>query len=253
MSPGAPGEVPCHDLTDVFETGKRDVNRYARITGKIPREIVLLRSLPCIWSKCTFCDYIEDNTHDLDEIQRVADEELAKVTGEFGRLEVINSGSIQEIPKPVRAQIRDLLVDKGITEFICESYWAYRKSFDETRAYFGVRTRIKLGVETFDHYLRNNVLQKAMPFDDPQEVARFTDTICLLVGFRGQTRDIIRRDIDFMLNHFKYGCVNLFTENSKSTGLLDNDVKTWFAEHYRFLEDLPHIEVLRHNTDFGVG
>lgn len=70
------------------------MNRYARITRKFPREIALLRGLPCVWSRCTFCDYIEDNTTDTDEIDRVADEELAKVTGELRRLEVINSGSI---------------------------------------------------------------------------------------------------------------------------------------------------------------
>jgi hypothetical protein len=229
------------------------MNRYARITGKLPREIVLLRSLPCIWSKCTFCDYIDDNTTDEAPIQRVADEELAKVTGEFGRLEVINSGSIQEIPERVQRQIRDLLAAKGITEFICESYWAYRRQLDETRAYFGVPTRIKIGIETFDDHLRNVVLNKAMPFDSPQDVARLTDTICLLVGFRGQTRDTVRRDMDILLKHFRYGCVNLFTENTKSQGLLDPEIKAWFAEEFRHLEDEPNIEVLWQNTDFGVG
>lgn len=229
------------------------MNRYARITGKLPREIVLLRSLPCVWSRCTFCDYIDDNTTDLDLIRRVADEELAKVTGEFGRLEVINSGSIQELPEPVRVQIRDLLAHKGITEFICESYWTYRKQFDRTRAFFGVPTRIKLGIETFDDRLRSEVLGKSMHFDSPQEVARLTDTICLLVGFRGQTQDTVRRDVDILLEHFTYGCINLFTENSKSAGLLDPDIKAWFAENYRHLDDHPTVEVLWQNTDFGVG
>jgi len=229
------------------------MNRYARITGKLPREIVLLRSRPCVWSRCTFCDYIADNTTDLGLIERVADQELAKVTGEFGRLEVINSGSVQELPDPVRERIRDLLADRGMSEFICESYWTYRKLFDRTRAFFGVPTRIKLGVETFDDHLRNAVLGKAMDFDSPQEVARCTDTICLLVGFRGQTRDTVRRDIDILLEHFKYGCVNLFAENTRSADLIDPGIKDWFAEHFRFLDDHPTIEVLWHNTDLGVG
>ncbi|HUU86042.1 MAG TPA: radical SAM protein [Phycisphaerae bacterium] len=229
------------------------MNRYARITGKLPREIVLLRSLPCVWSRCTFCDYIDDNTTDVDLIQRVADRELAKVTGEFARLEVINSGSIQELPQPVRVQIRGLLPAKGITEFICESFWAYRKKFDATRAFFGVPTRIKLGVETFDDHLRNDVLGKGMHFDGPEEVARLTDTVCLLVGFRGQTRDTVRRDVDILLEHFQYGCINLFTENRKSAGLLDPEIQAWFAETYRSLDDHPTIEVLWQNTDFGVG
>lgn len=228
------------------------MNRYARITGKVPREIVLLRSLPCVWSRCTFCDYIDDNTTDVAEIQRVADEELAKITGEFGRLEVINSGSVQELPESVRVQIREVIRRRGINEFICESFWAYRKQFDDVRRFFGVPTRIKVGIETFDDRLRN-VLGKGMHFDDPDDVARLTDTICLLVGFKGQTRDTVRRDIDILLDRFQYGCVNLFTENTKSAGLLDPDIKAWFAEHYHFLDELPNIEVLWSNTDFGVG
>ncbi len=188
-------EAPGWQTLPVGAGTERVVKRYAKITGKMPREIVLLRSLPCEWSKCSFCDYIDDNTTDEAEIRRVADEELAKVTGEFGRLEVINSASIQELPKPVQEQIRDLIAAKGIAEFICESHWAYRGAFDETRAFFGVPTRIKVGVETFNTRLRNEVLGKGMHFDSPDDVARVTDTICLLVGFRGQTHNTIRRDI----------------------------------------------------------
>ena len=50
------------------------MQRYSVITHKLPREIVLLKGLPCVWSKCTFCDYIDDNTSDEAHIQRVADE-----------------------------------------------------------------------------------------------------------------------------------------------------------------------------------
>lgn len=230
-----------------------DLVRYARITAKLPREIVLLRGLPCVWSRCTFCDYIADNTTNLDEIRRVADRELSRVTGQFGRLEVINSGSIQELPDEIRARIRDLIAQRGITEFICESYWSYRRAWPDTRAFFGVPTRIKLGVETFDDHLRNAVLNKSMHFSGPAEVAALTDTICLLVGFRGQTRDTVRRDIDLLRKHFRYGCVNLFTPNSKSAGLIDDDITGWFADEFRWLEDEPTVEVLWKNTDFGVG
>ena len=229
------------------------MRRYAEITGKLPREIVLLRGLPCMWSRCTFCDYIDDNTRDLGVIQRVADEELSKITGKYGRLEVINSGSIQELPASVRTQIRRKIEETGIREFICESYWAYRHTFDEFRASFGVPTRIKVGIETFDDGLRNGILNKNMPFSSPDEVAALTDTICLLVGFRGQTRDIVRRDIEILLDRFRYGCINLFTPNTKSAPLIDEDIKAWFREEFAWLEQQPTIEVLWQNTDFGVG
>ncbi|MFQ9981021.1 MAG: radical SAM protein, partial [Finegoldia magna] len=43
------------------------MNRYAKIEEKLKREIVLLKGRPCFWGKCTFCDYIEDNTMDMDD------------------------------------------------------------------------------------------------------------------------------------------------------------------------------------------
>ena len=229
------------------------MQRYARITQKLPREIVLLKGLPCVWGRCTFCDYIDDNTSDPALIQRVADEELAKVTGVFGRLEVINSGSVQELPVPVWERLRRCIVEHGITEFICESYWAYRRQFERVRTYFGVPTRVKLGVETFDDRLRNEVLNKNMHFAGPKDVAELTDTVCLLVGFRGQTQDTVRRDIDVLLEHFHYGCVNLFSPNTKSAGLLDVAIQDWFRSEYAWLDDHPTVEVLWQNTDFGVG
>lgn len=227
--------------------------RYARVHGTIPREILLLRGLPCIWSRCTFCDYIDDNTTDVAEIERVAAVELAKVTGCYGRLEVINSGSVQELLPSVQARLRDRMIACGVGEFICEAYWAYRRRFAETRAFFRVPTRIKLGVETFDDRLRNDVLNKSMHFDSPDDVARLTDTICLLVGVHGQTRDSVRRDVDILLSRFRYGCVNLFTPNRRSAGLIDEDLKAWFREEYAWLAHEPGIEVLWQNTDFGVG
>ncbi len=227
--------------------------RYSKYRGKLSREVLLLRGLPCIWSRCSFCDYIDDNTTDEHLIEAVADDNLAKVTGEFGRLMVINSGSIQELPLSVRWKIRDLLRDKGIAEFWAESYWAYRKDYEQTRRLFEVDTHLFLGVETFDDDLRNDVLNKSMHWSDPADVAEATDSICLMIGFRGQTREIIRRDIDILMGKFKYGIINLFSENRLSADLMDEEIKGWFREEFSWLEDEPHVNVLWQNTDFGVG
>ncbi len=228
--------------------------RYGKWTrGQLPREVVLLRGLPCVWSRCSFCDYIDDNTTDLAEIRRVADAELARVTGEYGRLQVINSGSIQELPLAVRERIRDLMKARGITQFFTESYWSYRKDFEATRRFFEVDTHLFLGVETFDDHLRNGVLNKSMHWDSPDDVAAATDAICLMIGFRGQTREIIRRDIEILKGKFRYGIVNLFSENRLSEGLMDDEIKSWFREEYARLDDEPNIDVLWQNTDFGVG
>lgn len=241
------------DETPVELSVTKSLNRYSRFTGNNPREVLLLKGLPCIWSRCSFCDYIDDNTNDEAEIARVAGECLAKVTGEFGRLQVINSGSIQELPLRVREQIRDLMPTRGITEFWTESYWAYRKRYEKDRRFFNVDTHFFLGVETFNDDLRNGVLNKSMHWSGPAEVAAATDSICLMIGFRGQTRDIISRDIDILLKNFRYGIVNLFTENRLSAGLMDQEIKDWFREEFGWLEREKNLNVLWHNTDFGVG
>jgi hypothetical protein len=215
--------------------------------------VVLLKGLPCVWGRCTFCDYIDDNTTDEALIRRVADTELARVTGEFSRLQLINSGSIQELPEPVRRQIRDLLPARGIGEFWTESYWAYRGRFEETRRFFNVDTHLFLGVETFDERLRNGVLNKSMHWSTPDDVAALTDSICLMVGFQGQTPDTVRRDIDLLRTKFKYGIVNLFTENRLSTGLLDEDLRQWFRQEFAWLANEPNVDVLWTNTGLGVG
>jgi hypothetical protein len=231
-----------------------DMIRYARYAqGGHPREVVLLKGLPCIWGRCTFCDYTDDNTTDEAWIQRIADENLARVTGEFGRLQLINSGSIQELPAGVREQIRDLLRDRGIGEFWTESYWAYRGRFAEMRRFFEVDTHLFLGVETFDDRLRNGVLNKSMHWSGPDEIAALTDSICLMVGLRGQTRETVRRDIDLLLAKFKYGIVNIFTPNLLSAGLMDEEIKAWFAEEFAWLKQQPNVDVLWTNTGLGVG
>ncbi len=227
--------------------------RYGRYPNKRAREVVLLRGKPCVWSRCSFCDYIADNTTDVELIRRTADEELAKVTGEFGRLMVINSGSVQELPQTIRERIRDLIRAKGIREFYTESYWAYRKDYEATRQFFEVETHLFLGVETFDDGVRNGVLNKAMHWSGPDEVAAYTDSINLMIGIRGQTREMVRRDVEIMLSKFRYGIVNLFTENTKSAGLMDEELKGWFLEEFDWLKGEERVDVLVENTGFGVG
>jgi len=227
--------------------------RYGRYPHKRAREVVLLRGLPCVWSRCSFCDYIADNTTDAELIRRTAEEELAKVTGEFGRLMVINSGSVQELPIGVRERIRDLIRARRIREFYTESYWAYRKDYEATRRFFEVETHLFLGVETFDDGVRNGLLNKAMHWSGPEEVASYTDSINLMVGVRGQSRDMVRRDVDIMLTQFRYGIVSLFSENTKSAGIMDTRIKDWFLEEFDWLKREERVDVLAENTAFGVG
>ena len=58
--------------------------RYSKVEGKFQREIVLLKSFPCAYGKCSFCNYIEDNSNNEEEINEVNLEVLKEITGEFG-------------------------------------------------------------------------------------------------------------------------------------------------------------------------
>ena len=64
--------------------------RYSKIFEKFPREFILLQGSGCFWKKCKFCDYFEDVSEDPFELNSKV---IEKITGEFGILDVINSGS----------------------------------------------------------------------------------------------------------------------------------------------------------------
>ena len=82
------------------------MDRYSEVTNKNQREIVLLKAFPCVWGKCSFCDYILDNSTNEDEINKLNFEVLENITGKYKVLEVINSGSCFELPKATLEQIK---------------------------------------------------------------------------------------------------------------------------------------------------
>ena len=55
----------------------------------------------------------------------------------------------------------------------------------EMRDFFGIPVTYKIGIETFDHDFRENVLNKHADFQSPEEVAALFDSICLMVGIQG--------------------------------------------------------------------
>ncbi|AYE35577.1 radical SAM protein [Clostridium septicum] len=228
------------------------MERYNKIRGKNQREIVLLKGFPCVWGKCKFCDYIHDNGIDKEESNKINKEVLDKIDGEFGVLEVINSGSCFELPKETLNYIKKIIEKKKIKKLFLESHWCYRKRLDEMRSLFNIPIIFKIGVETFDNDFRNNVLNKNAKFKSEDEVKKYFQSVCIMVGIKGQTKEMIKRDIDIVLKNFNYATINVFIENSTPIKR-DNELIEWFYREYKFLEDYNNIEVLYHNTDFGVG
>lgn len=228
------------------------MQRYSKVLGKNKREMVMLKGFPCKWGRCTFCDYIEDNSKNEKEIISFNKEVLKNVTGEFKVLDVINSGSIFELPDESLKDIREIIISKGIEKLFVECHWIYKERLDEMRKFFGIEIIFRCGVETFDNDFRMKFLNKGAGFKEYTEVNKYFDSICLLVGIKGQTKEMIERDIEILENYFKLGCVNVYVENTTSLKR-DEELIKWFAEKYAYLKDNERIEVLFHNTDLGVG
>ena len=110
----------------------------------------------------------------------------------------------------------------------------------------------KIGVETFDYEFRQQVLNKNADFKEPQEVAEYFDSPCLMVGVQGQSKAMIAYDIDCLKKNFALGTVNVY--NNNTTGIRrDEELVRWFMKEYQWLLSDPTVEVLYEITDFGVG
>ena len=205
------------------------MDRYNKITNKNNREIVLLKAFPCVWGKCSFCDYIDDNSLNEEEIVKLNKEVLKNITGEFKVLEVINSGSCFEIPKETLNDIKKIIQEKNIEKLFLESHWCYKNRLDEMREFFGIPIIFKIGVETFDNNFRNLVLNKNANLKTPEEVKENFQSVCLLIGIKGQTKEMIKRDIDIVLKNFDYATLNVFVNNTTDIKR-DEELVKWFVE-----------------------
>lgn len=228
------------------------MDRYSEINNKNKREIVLLKGFPCKWGKCSFCDYTLDNDNDEDDMNRLNFEVLENVTGKYKVLEVINSGSCFELPKNTLDRIKSIIIEKNIEKLFLESHWCYKNRLDEMRRFFNIPIIFKTGVESFDYNFRNNFLKKNAKFETVDELKTYFDSPCMMVGIKGQTKEMIDKDMDIVLNNFEHATINVFINNTSSIKR-DEELVTWFKEKYKFLDENEKIEVLYNNTDFGVG
>ena len=73
-----------------------------------------------------------------------------------------------------------------------------------------------------------------------------------MVGIKGQTKEMIARDIEYLKRYFKLGTVNVYNNNTTPIRR-DEELVRWFMKEYQWLLDDPAVEVLYEITDFGVG
>ena len=230
------------------------MERYSIIHEKNPREIVLLRGSGCIYRKCTFCDYHLDCCTDPAANFALNREVLSHVTGQFGQLEVINSGSVFELDNETMDLIRHLCREKGIRTVHFESHYLYRERIAALRESFRpVELKMKLGLETFDRHLREDVLHKGIPVSEPAEICQNFDEANLLVGVTGQTGSSVRGDIELGLQHFERLCVNVMCPNTTAVEPDRDVINAFLREVYPLYRDDSRVDILINNTGFGVG
>lgn len=228
-----------------------ELKRYARINSHMPREFLLLQGTGCLWRRCAFCDYHLDVSREPFAVNRPV---IDRITGDYGVVDVINSGSAFEMDSLTLHYLREKLYEKDVKTLWLECHWLYRERLEELRQFFeGIEVNFRLGVESFDGALRQ-AWNKGVPQNvSPADMARYFQGACLLVCVQGQTREGIIRDLQLAWEHFQYFSVNVFVENSTALRQ-DRELAAWFAARVApELQKYDKIEVLLENTDLGVG
>lgn len=230
--------------------------RYSVVNEKFKREIVLLKSFPCVYGKCNFCNYIEDNSINEDEINKINLEVLEKITGQYSALEVINSGSVFEIPIKTLEEIKKIVIAKNIKILYFEIFISYLNRLDEIRKFFDIpnlELRFRTGLETFDNDYRIKIYNKNFILNEKllKILSENIFSTCLLICTKGQTKEMIKNDINLALKYFKAVTINVFIDNGTKIEQDKNLVK-WFVKDMKYLFEDERIEILIDNKDLGV-
>ncbi len=227
------------------------MDRYSLIHTKLPREFVLLQGKGCRWGKCTFCNYHLDVSGNPFEVNRSV---LEQVTGVYGVLDIINSGSAMELDDATVELIKKVVHEKCIHTLWFEAHFMYRNKLDDfARQFAPTVVKFRCGVESFSPEQRNRWNKGIPSWVTPADVAQHFKGICLLCCTDDDSREHIVRDIETAQHHFEYFSVNLFCNNGTAVKRNDELVEWFKTEVYPRIKDNPSIEVLVDNTDLGVG
>lgn len=230
------------------------MERYSKILIKKKREIVLLRGSGCIYKQCSFCDYFLDQSNNLEENYLLNKIVLENVSGEFHELEVINSGSVFELDIKTLTLIKHICKTKNIYTLHFEAHYLYKNRLNEIRIFFdNVQVKFKLGLETFDYNLRENVLKKGIKETNPKVISNAFQEANFLFGITGQNYESMKKDILLGLQLFDRICINIMCPNSTKITPNKEVIQIFMNELYPLYKDHPCIDILIDNKDFGVG
>ena len=225
--------------------------KYSVIKEKFPREFVLLQGRGCKWGKCTFCDYHSDTSETPFEVNRPV---LEQVSGLYGVLDVINSGSCMELDGQTLELLQSIVAEKNIHTLWFEAHWIYRHKLAAFATLFpGVQVKFRCGVETFDPVLRKRWNKGIPETVAAADIAGYFKGVCLLCGTDVEDFNHIVTDIETACENFEYLSVNLFCNNTTGVKRNEEIARRFVDEIYPLYKENPKIEILIENNDLGVG
>jgi hypothetical protein len=179
---------------------------------------------------------------------------LGSVTGVYGVLDIINSGSAMELDKQTIEEIKRVVKEKQIHTLWFEAHYMYRNQLARFAEQFeGVEVKYRCGIESFDSALREQWKKGVTADVTAEDVAKYFQGICLLCCTEGDSKERILRDIALAEQWFEYASVNVFCENTTRVKR-DEELVKWFVDElYPQLKQSKKIEILIDNTDLGVG
>ena len=227
------------------------LERYSVLDGKMKREFLLLQGTGCIWRRCVFCDYHLDTSPDPFLVNKAV---LDRVTGVYGTLDVINSGSCPELDGETVRYLQRTVREKAIKELWFEAHWLWRERLGHFSSLFpGVRCHYRLGIESFNPSLRRKWDKGIGEDATVSEIRKYYDGVCLLCGMPGQSYEDVVESVQIAEENFSYYSLNLFTPNTKDIKA-DREVSERLRrELFPVVRLSPKAEVLEENTDLGVG
>lgn len=224
--------------------------RYSSIDTGFRREFLLLQGTGCRWHGCTFCDYHLDRSSDPFEVNK---EVLAMVSGRYGVLDIIDSGSAMELDERTLSLIADMVRQKNIHDLWFEAHWMYRHQLEAFSSRFDCRVHYRTGIESFNPELRVKWNKGVGRDVTPEDVARYFDGVCLLAGMEGQSADDVMRSVEIAESLFSYYSVNLFCPNTSSEKRNDELARIFIDTLAPQIRRSTKAEVLIDNRDLGVG
>lgn len=216
----------------------------------------MLRGSGCAWRRCRFCSYHLDFSKDTAANFALNQQVLSQVTGQYHKLEVVNSGSFTDLDEQTLLCIEETCQKKAVAQLHFECHWMHRDAvaaFRSRLAQKGISLKLKTGVETFDRLFRECYLDKGIDTDSPLEIANYFEEACLLQGLPGQTKESMERDIETGLAYFERICVNIMSKNNCPVQPDPAVIRIFQTELYPKYKDHPRIDILLDNTGFGIG